>query len=101
VGEPAVIAFNRRRQIDQEPIARVRSTWSLSRDDIADLLCARLNDIPAGSGELPRAQIEILVREQLATHADARHWWRDREEYPGETTNDELYAWAQKQAAKL
>jgi hypothetical protein len=98
-----VIAFRWRRKRDGEPVARVCVTWKLTHDDMADLLCAHLNDIPGeNDGELSRAQVEKLVRDQLAAYAEARYFWYDRrEEYPGETTNDEFFAWAQKQAAKL
>jgi hypothetical protein len=97
-----MITFNWRRKTDGEPMAKVRTTWTLTREDLANVLCSRLAEAPEpGVSELSRAEVEHLIRDQLAMNADARHWWRDREEYPGEVTNDEVFEWALKQVAKL
>jgi hypothetical protein len=97
-----MIEFNWHRKNDGAPLTKLRATWTLSREDLAAVLCARLAGAPeAGEGELSRAEVERLIRDQLEANADARYWWRDREEYPGEPTNDDVFEWALRQVGRL
>lgn len=87
-----------------EPVARVGVMFTLTREDAAGLLLARLMPgTAAEAGELTAAAVERAVREQLAVSRDAGYWWADEyaEGYDRELTWEEAWAWALRQAGKL
>ncbi len=91
-----------------EKIAHVRTTWSLTREDVANILIAWY--MPRSHEEMqemlekcPLAELEHAVRELLASDPSKRHWWRDEYQAvsPGEPTAEEVEAWGMTQALRL
>jgi hypothetical protein len=95
-----VITFNWRRKSDGEPMAKVGVTWTLTREGLADVLCA-VQPPETADTELTKSETERLIREQLKENADARHWWRDRDDPECGVSNDEIFDWALRQVNQL
>lgn len=53
--------------------------------------------------EYTKTEMEDKIRDKLAAHADAMHWWTDEylDKYAGEPTAAEVRLWARKQVAKF
>jgi hypothetical protein len=88
-----------------EKIAHVRTTWSLTREDVANILIAWY--MPRSHEEMqekrPVAELEHAIRELLATEPAKRRWWADEYQVisPGEPTEEEVRAWGMTQALRL
>jgi hypothetical protein len=85
--------------------AHLTASWSLTHEDVAGLIIARLEPQTFEDLERKRTIAELLAaaREQLAVNADARHWWADdyADEHPGEPTAEDVEEWGLAQARRL
>ena len=94
------------RKINQEPVAAVRITHYLTREELAHLLVTAVKPhFQQELRELSKAEMEEHIRDQLKLNPDAASWWSDdyREDEYGEqeVSIDEALKWARRQVAKF
>lgn len=98
-----MIRFGWRR--GSEETAHVSCTWSLSREELANAICAAF--LPSSYEDLERprtkAEIEEEVRGLLHEKASFRHYWSDEysERYDREPGYEEVLEWGRRQAARF
>lgn len=98
------IRFNWRLPSTGEELAKISVTFTLSREDLANVLAAA--KVPHDYDklkDLSKAEIESAVRDLLSRNPDQRNWWTDdyREDYDGEPTADDVFEWAKSQINRL
>lgn len=90
----------------QVPLAPIRVTYYLTREDLENALITRVEPhYPDQLVEFTSKNCENAIREQMMLNADAINWWADNYQdvkfMTDELDIDEVEAWAQRQVSRM